>query len=158
MPLTLALCPSHLREVPRPLLQAGHLVTVEQLREAADLIVHHAASVVPGASQRAQEELPVFGVATQLGGFEGGAGEGDHTAAVRGSKNKGTATETVYWIVYQDTIDKRVVASILYLRTPTMAGVQGGRVVLLYTLIHAQVAHFRVTNLCKDKAIFGSGK
>lgn len=28
-----------------------------------------------------------------------------------------------------------------------MAGVQGGRVVLLYTLIHAQVAHFRVPNL-----------
>lgn len=28
-----------------------------------------------------------------------------------------------------------------------MAGVQGGCVVLLYTLIHTQVARFRVTNL-----------
>lgn len=37
--------------------------------------------------------------------------------------------------------------SVLYLRTPSMAGVQGGRVVLLYTLIHTQVAHFRVTDL-----------
>lgn len=37
--------------------------------------------------------------------------------------------------------------SVLYLRTPSVAGVQGGRVVLLYTLIHTQVAHFRVTDL-----------
>ncbi len=34
-----------------------------------------------------------------------------------------------------------------------MAGVQGGRVVLLHTLIHTQVAHFRVTNL-KSKSVF----
>lgn len=88
MPLTLALCPSHLREVPRPLLQAGHLVTVEQLREAADLIVHHAASVVPGASQRAQEELPVFGVATQLRGFEWGGGGGSHGISQRVQKQR----------------------------------------------------------------------
>lgn len=37
--------------------------------------------------------------------------------------------------------------SMLYLRTPSMAGVQGGRVVLLHTLIHTQVARFGVTNL-----------
>lgn len=74
--------------MPRLLLQAGHLVTVEQLREAAELIVHHAASVVPGASQRAQEELPVSGVASQLGG-------GD----------KGLATETLDWIVHQHSIE-----------------------------------------------------
>lgn len=88
MPLTFALRPSHLREVPRLLLQVSHLVTVEQLREAADLIVHHAASVVPGASQRAQEELPVFGVASQLRGI----GESHDTAAVRGSKNRSLST------------------------------------------------------------------
>lgn len=41
----------------------------------------------------------------------------------------------------------RFLVSVSYLRTPPMAGVQGGRVVLLYALIHAQVAHFRVTNL-----------
>lgn len=40
----------------------------------------------------------------------------------------------------------------LYLGSPSVAGVQGGRVVLLYTLIHAQVAHFRVTDL-KSKCI-----
>lgn len=34
-----------------------------------------------------------------------------------------------------------------------MAGVQGGRVVLLHTLIHTQVAHFRVANL-KSQSIF----
>lgn len=48
---------------------------------------------------------------------------------------------------------------VLYLRAPTMAGVQGGCVVLLYALIHAEVTHLRVTNLCKDKAFFwGSGR
>lgn len=41
----------------------------------------------------------------------------------------------------------------LYLRSPSVAGVQGGRVVLFYTLIHTQVAHFRVTDL-KQKRIF----
>lgn len=41
----------------------------------------------------------------------------------------------------------------LYLRSPSVAGVQGGRVVLFYTLIHTQVAHFRVTDL-KQKCIF----
>lgn len=46
----------------------------------------------------------------------------------------------------------------LYLRTPTVAGVQGGCVVLLYTLVHAKVAHLGVTNLCKDTAMFGPGK
>lgn len=40
----------------------------------------------------------------------------------------------------------------LYLGSPSVAGVQGGRVVLLYTLIHAQVAHFRVPDL-KSKCI-----
>lgn len=39
----------------------------------------------------------------------------------------------------------------MYLRTPSMAGVQGGCVVLLYTLIHTQVAHFRVSNLKSQK-------
>lgn len=43
--------------------------------------------------------------------------------------------------------------SMSYLRTPSMAGVQGGRVVLLHTLIHTQVAHFRVTNL-KSQSVF----
>lgn len=43
-----------------------HLVTVEELRDAADLIIHHAASVVPGASQRTQEEVPLFGETSQL--------------------------------------------------------------------------------------------
>lgn len=43
--------------------------------------------------------------------------------------------------------------SMSYLRTPSMAGVQGGRVVLLHTLIHTQVAHFRVANL-KSQSIF----
>lgn len=52
--------------MPRLLLQAGHLVAVEELGEAAHLIVHHTAGVVPGASQGTQEELPVFGVASQL--------------------------------------------------------------------------------------------
>lgn len=136
--------PSHLREVPRLLLQAGHLFTVEQLREAADLIVHHAASVVPGAAQRAQEKLPVFGVASQLRGFEGashGSGQRARKTKVRQQRRStGSCIRTLSIIFVQ-------VVPILYLRTPTMAGVQGGRVVLLYTLIHAQVAHFRVTNL-----------
>lgn len=48
--------------MPRLLLHIGHLVTVEELREAADLIVHHTASVLPGATQRAQEQLTLFGV------------------------------------------------------------------------------------------------
>lgn len=53
---------SHLREMPRLLLHVGHLVTVEELRKAADLIVHHTASVLPRAAQRAQEQLTLFGV------------------------------------------------------------------------------------------------
>lgn len=56
----------HLREMPCLLLRVGHLVTVEELREAADLIIHHAVSVLPGASQRTQEELSLFGVTSQL--------------------------------------------------------------------------------------------
>lgn len=46
---------SHLREMPCLLLNVGNLVTVEELRKGADLIVHHTASVLPGAAQRAQE-------------------------------------------------------------------------------------------------------
>lgn len=46
-----------------------------------------------------------------------------------------------------------VSVSMSYLRTPSMAGVQGGRVVLLHPLIHTQVAHFRVANL-KSQSIF----
>lgn len=44
----------------------GHLVTVEELRKAADLIIHHTASVLPGAAQRAQEQLALFGETSQL--------------------------------------------------------------------------------------------
>lgn len=52
--------------MPGLLLHVGQLVTVEELRKAADLIVHHTASVVPGAAQRAQEQLTLFGVTSQL--------------------------------------------------------------------------------------------
>lgn len=38
-------------------------------------------------------------------------------------------------------------AVMYYLRTPSMAGVQGSRVFLLDALVHTQVAHIRVTNL-----------
>lgn len=58
--------PPHLREAPGHLLDLGGPVTVDELREAADLIVHHAASVFPCASQRTQEELSIFGVTSQL--------------------------------------------------------------------------------------------
>lgn len=57
---------SHLRETPCHLFHVGHPVAVDELREAADLVVDHAASIVPGASQRTQEELSVFGVTSQL--------------------------------------------------------------------------------------------
>lgn len=52
--------------MPRLLLHVGHLFTVEELRKAADLVVHHAASVLAGAAQRAQEQLTLFGVTSQL--------------------------------------------------------------------------------------------
>lgn len=52
--------------MPRLLLHVGHLVTVEELRKAADLVIHHAASVLPGAAQWAQEQLTLFGVTSQL--------------------------------------------------------------------------------------------
>lgn len=52
--------------MPRLLLHVGHLVTVEELREAANLIIHHTASVLPSAAQRSQEQLTVFGVTPQL--------------------------------------------------------------------------------------------
>lgn len=48
------------------LLHIGHFVTVEELRKAVDLIIHHTASVVPSATQRTQEELPVFSETSQL--------------------------------------------------------------------------------------------
>lgn len=57
---------SHLRKVPRHLLHVGHPVTADELREAAELIVHYAASVFPSASQWTQEELSIFGVTSQL--------------------------------------------------------------------------------------------
>lgn len=57
---------SHLRKMPRHLLHVGHPVTVDELRDAADLIVDYAASVFPRASQRTQEELSIFGVTSQL--------------------------------------------------------------------------------------------
>lgn len=56
----------HLGEVPRLLLHVADLVTVEHLREVADLIVHHAVSVLAGAAQSAQEQLTLFGVTSQL--------------------------------------------------------------------------------------------
>lgn len=52
--------------MPRLLLHVGHLFTVEELRKAADLVVHHAAGVLAGAAQRAQEQLTLFGVTSQL--------------------------------------------------------------------------------------------
>lgn len=52
--------------MPGHLLGVGHPVTVDELREAAELVVHHAASVFPRASQRTQEELSLFGVTSQL--------------------------------------------------------------------------------------------
>lgn len=58
---------AHLREMPCLLLHVGHLVTVEELRKAADLIIYHTASILPGAAQRAQEQLTFFGVTSQLG-------------------------------------------------------------------------------------------
>ena len=57
---------SHLREMPCLLFNVGHLVTVEELWKAADLIVHNAASVLAGAPQRTQEQLTLFGVTSQL--------------------------------------------------------------------------------------------
>lgn len=51
-----------LRETPCLLLHVGDLVAVEELRKAADLIVHHTASVIPSAAQGAQEQLTLFGV------------------------------------------------------------------------------------------------
>lgn len=57
---------SHLRETPCHLLHVGHPVAVDELREAAALVVDHATSIFPGASQRTQEELSVFGVTSQL--------------------------------------------------------------------------------------------
>lgn len=52
--------------MPRHLLGVGHPVTVDELREAAELVVDHAAGVFPRASQRTQEELSLFGVTSQL--------------------------------------------------------------------------------------------
>lgn len=52
--------------MPRLLLHVGHLFTVEELRKAADLVIHHAASVLAGAAQWAQEQLTLFGVTSQL--------------------------------------------------------------------------------------------
>lgn len=52
--------------MPRHLLRVGQPLTVDELREAAELVVDHAASVVPRASQRTQEELSLFGVTSQL--------------------------------------------------------------------------------------------
>lgn len=52
--------------MPRHLLRVGHPVTVDELREAAELVVDHAASVFPRASQRTQEELSLLGVTSQL--------------------------------------------------------------------------------------------
>lgn len=52
--------------MPCLLLHVGHLFTVEELRKAADLVVHHAAGVLAGAAQRAQEQLTLFGVTSQL--------------------------------------------------------------------------------------------
>lgn len=59
---------SHLREMPRHLLHVGHPVTVDELRDAAELVVDDAASVFPRASQWTQEELSIFGVTSQLWG------------------------------------------------------------------------------------------
>lgn len=56
----------HLRKMPRHLLHVGHPVTVDELGDAADLIVDDAAGVFPRASQRTQEELSIFGVTPQL--------------------------------------------------------------------------------------------
>lgn len=52
--------------MPCLLLHAGHFVTVEELWEAAGLIIDHTAGVVPGASQRTQKELSLFGITSQL--------------------------------------------------------------------------------------------
>ncbi len=52
--------------MPRFLLHVRHLVTVKELRKAADLIIHHTAGVLPCAAQRAEEQLTLFGVTSQL--------------------------------------------------------------------------------------------
>lgn len=54
--------------MPCLLLHVGHFVTVEELWEAADLIIDHTAGVVPGASQGTKKELSLFGITSQLRG------------------------------------------------------------------------------------------
>lgn len=46
----------------------GDFVTVEELREIGDLVVHQTACFVPCTAQSAEEKMALLGVPTQLGG------------------------------------------------------------------------------------------
>lgn len=56
----------YLCKVPRFLPHVWDFLAVEELREAADPVVHQAACVLSGAAQRPQEQEPLPRVAAQL--------------------------------------------------------------------------------------------
>lgn len=63
-----AACRPDLGKVPRLLLDVRHLLTVEELRVVALLIVHHAARLLSIAAQRPQVQQPLPRVTSQLEG------------------------------------------------------------------------------------------